>query len=146
MNGFSFDDPMLALITRFAACCEDPEVSEGAFLRHQCERIREYVKDVSEDQRQERALEWITRNAEDYRQKWHESVVAKEAAASRCADCPLQRRNKMTTCEIHQRWLELLNQYVVGGISSKSYVVDTLNLLRQHKERLKIRVSQGPSA
>ena len=51
MSVFSIDDPMLALIARFALCCEDPQVSEAAFLRQQCDQIREYVKDVSEDQR-----------------------------------------------------------------------------------------------
>jgi len=142
MSVFSIDDPMLALIARFALCCEDPQVSEAAFLRQQCDQIREYVKDVSEDQRQEQALEWIVRNAEDYRRKWHEKVVAQEAPASRCPDCPLERRNGAAACEIHERWLELLNQYVAGNISSKAYVVDTLNLLRQHKERLKRRVLQ----
>lgn len=142
MSVFSIDDPMLALITRFAACCDDPEMSEEAFLRHQCDQIREHVKDASGDQRQERALEWIMRNAEDYRRKWHENVVAQEAPASRCPDCPLQRCKEGTTCAIHERWLELLSQYVAGDISSKTYVVDTLNLLRQHKERLKTRVSQ----
>jgi len=67
---------MLALITRFAACCEDPTVSEEAFLRQQCDQIREYVTGVSEDQSQDRALQWIMDHAEDYRRKWHTNVVA----------------------------------------------------------------------
>ncbi len=146
MNVFSFDDPMLALITRFAACCEDPAVSEEAFLRQQCDQIREYVKGVSEDQRHERALEWITGHAEDYRRKWHTDVVAQQAPASRCLDCPLEGRGDASTCEIHERWLELLNQYVAGTISSKDYVLDNLNLLRRHKEELKKRVSQIAAA
>jgi hypothetical protein len=146
MNVFTFDDPMLALITRFAACCEDPTVSEEAFLQQQCDQIREYVKGVSEDQRQERALEWITGQAEDYRRKWHTNVVAQQAPLSRCPDCPFEGRGGPSTCEIHGRWLELLNQYVAGTISSKDYVLDNLNLLRLHKEQLKKRVSQIAAA
>ena len=134
---------MLALIARFAACCTDKAVSEEAFLRQQCDQIRAYVENVTEDQRQERALEWVMRNAEDYRRKWHQHVVTQEAPANRCPDCPLKRRNGETTCEIHERWLSLLSQYVAGTISSKTYVVDTLNLLRDHKERLRSRTLQN---
>jgi hypothetical protein len=134
---FSIDDPMLALIARFAACCTDREVSEEAFLRQQCEQIYEYVKNDPEDQRQERALEWVMHNAEAFRRKWHENAAAQAALASRCPDCPLERQDDATTCEIHERWLELLNRYVARDISSRAYVVDTLSLLRDQKERLK---------
>jgi len=137
---------MLALITRFAACCEDPTVSEEAFLRQQCDQIREYVTGVSEDQSQDRALQWIMDHAEDYRRKWHTNVVAQKAPLSRCPDCPLEGRGGASACEIHERWLELLNQYVAGTISSKDYVLDNLNLLRLHKEQLKKRVSQVAAA
>jgi hypothetical protein len=139
---FSIDDPMLALITRFAACCDDDAVSEEAFLLHQCEQIREHVKDVAEDQRQEQALEWIMRNAAEYRRKWHQNVVAQQAPASRCPDCPLEGGNGEAPCEIHERWLELLDGYLAGNISSRTYVVDTLDLLRDHKEQLRRRAVQ----
>jgi len=142
---FSIDDPMLALIARFAACCTDQKVSEEAFLRHQCEQICDHVKDYPEDQRQERALEWIMHNAEAFRRKWHEKAVAQEAPSSRCPDCPLEGQDDATTCEIHERWLDLLNRYVDRDISSRAYVVDTLSLLRDHKERLKKHAS-GASA
>jgi hypothetical protein len=145
MSDFSVDDPMLALIARFAACCTDKAVSEDAFLRQQCDQIRVYVENAPEDLRQERALEWIMRNAEDYRRKWHQHVVTQEAPTSRCPDCPLKTRSSETTCEIHERWLSLLTEYLAGTISSKTYVLDTLNLLAGYKERLIARAPQsGP--
>ena len=134
---------MLALIARFAACCTDEAVTEEAFQRQQCDQIRAYVESVPEDLRQQRALAWIVRNAEDYRRRWHEHIVAQEAPASRCPDCPLVRFRGETTCEIHGRWLSLLTDYVAGTISSKTYVFDTLDLLRDHKERLRSRISQS---
>ncbi len=33
MDGFHIDEPMLALIARFAACCNDLDVSDETFLR-----------------------------------------------------------------------------------------------------------------
>ena len=89
--GESFiDDPMLALIARFAGCCEELESSEEVFLRSQCDQIREYVESYPRDQRQKRALEWVTRNAEAYRRKWRQQLVTDIALTSRCLDCPLE--------------------------------------------------------
>lgn len=64
-------------------------------------------------------------------------LIAGEAVASRCPDCPLERRGDAETCEIHERWLEVLSLYVSGETSSRRYVEDSLGLLRRHKERLK---------
>lgn len=137
MSAFSLDDPTLALIARFAACCEDPAVSEDAFLRQQRDQIREYVESYPSEQRQERALEWIMRNAEVYRRKWHENVVVDQAPNSQCPDCPMERRQQAGTCEIHERWLGLLNDYVSRKVSSEAYVSESLDLLRLHKEKLR---------
>jgi hypothetical protein len=142
VTDFSIDDPMLALIARFAACCTDHRMSEETFLRHQYDQIRNFVGDAPEDQRQERALEWIVHNAEEYRRKWHRKVAAEAAPDSRCPDCPLEGQDDAKTCEIHERWLGLLNEYLAGAISSRAYVVDTLNLLRDHKAQLKSRAVQ----
>ena len=140
MTAFSIDDPMLALIARFAGCCNDMKVSEEDFLRRQCDQIRAYVESYPPDQRQQRALEWVTRNAEEYRRKWLRQVVTDEALLSRCADCPLERRARGETCEIHGRWLDLMKRYINGDITSDAYVNDTLDLLRRHKQSLRMSV------
>lgn len=145
MGGFLIDDPMLALIARFAGCCDELSPSEEVFLHSQCDQIRAYVERFPSGQRQERAMEWITRNAEDYRRKWRQKLVSEEATGNRCADCPLEQRDDLP-CEIHERWLALMNQYLAGETSSEAYVEDTLELLRRHKERLKqsvLRVANG---
>lgn len=137
MSRYVLDDPMLALIARFAGCCSNLEASEEAFLRDQCNRVREYVESYPGDQRQQRALEWITRNAEAYRRKWQQQLVSEQALASRCPDCPLESGDDASTCEIHELWLDLLRQYLNGETSSEDYVAETLKLLRLHKERLR---------
>jgi hypothetical protein len=77
------------------------------------------------------------RNAELYRRKWHENVVADQAPRSHCPDCPLERIQHAGTCEIHERWLGLLTDYVSRNVSSEAYVFESLDLLRQHKEKLR---------
>jgi len=146
MSGFPIDDPMLALIARFAGCCDDIEASEEAFLRNQCDRVRAYVESYPGDQRQQRALEWITRNAEEYRRKWQQQLVSEQALTSRCPDCPLERQGGASTCEIHDRWLALMNRYLGGETSSREYVEETLRLLGRHKERLRKSVRRVASA
>ena len=144
MSGCVIDDPMLALIARFAGCCENLHVSEETFLRRQLEQVRDYVARYPPDQRQARALEWITRNAEHYRRSWQKELVADEAPTSRCRDCPLERRRAgAIRCEIHGRWLGLLNRYMAGETSSREYVEDSLSLLRKHKERLRRSISRA---
>lgn len=147
MSGCVIDDPMLALIARFAGCCENLHVSEETFLRGQLEQIRAYVDRYPPDQRQARAMEWIARNAEYYRRSWQRELVADEAPTSRCPDCPLQRRKPgAIRCEIHGRWLRLLNRYVAGETSSREYVEDSLKLLRRHKERLRASITRARTA
>jgi hypothetical protein len=106
-------------------------------LRRQCDQIRAYVESYPPDQRQQRALEWVTRNAEDYRRKWLRQVVTDEASLSSCPDCPLERRVRGEICEIHGRWLDLMKRYINGDITSDAYVDDALELLRQHKQNLR---------
>jgi hypothetical protein len=146
MGQYVIDDPMLALIARFAGCCDDLETSEEAFLRDQCDRVREYVESYPGDQRQQRALEWITRNAEDYRRRWQQQLVSEQALVSRCPDCPLESGGDASTCEIHDRWLDLLNQYLNGETSSAEYVAETLRLLGLYKRRLRKSVRRVANA
>lgn len=142
MDGFFIDDPMLALIARFAGCCSDTKVSEEVFLREQVLQVRAYIESFPPDQNQERALEWISRNAEGYRRKWQRELMEGEALASRCHDCPLERQCDMMPCEIHDLWLTLLKGYAAGKVSSQEYVEETLTLLRRHKERLRKSLSR----
>ena len=145
MPAFAVDDPMLALIARFAGCCSILDVSEDAFLRQQLDEIRGYVGRFPQEQQQEQALEWIARNAERYRRSWKKNLIAGEASTSRCPDCPLERRGDAGTCEIHERWLDVLNLYVSEETSSRRYVEDSLVLLRRHKEKLKRSLSLANS-
>lgn len=143
VSGCVIDDPMLALIARFAGCCENLHVSEETFLGLQLQEIHAYVDRYPPDQRQVRAMEWIARNAEYYRRSWQKELVAGEAATSRCPDCPLERRKLgAMQCEIHGRWLGLLNRYITGETSSQEYVEDSLDLLREHKERLRTSIAR----
>lgn len=137
MPDFAIDDPMLALIARFAGCCSKLDVSEETFLRQQLDEIRRYVGSFPPEQTQERALEWVAGNAERYRDGWRKNLIASEASSNRCPDCPLEERSDGERCEIHDHWLEVLNLYVVGETSSRQYIEDSLGLLRRHKERLR---------
>lgn len=137
MHAYAVDDPTLALIARFAGCCSTLDISENAFLQQQLDEIRGYVGQFPQERQQEQALEWIARNAERYRRNWRKNLIAGEASSSRCPDCPIERRGGTETCEIHERWLEVLNLYVSEEISSRRYVEDSLDLLRRHKERLR---------
>jgi len=145
MPEFAIDDPMLALIARFAGCCDRLDVSEETFLRQQLDEIRGYVGRFPQDEKQERALEWIARNAEQYRSDWTSNLVADQASSSRCPDCPLESRGDGGYCEVHDGWLDVLKLYIVGETSSRQYVEDSLALLRRHKERLRRSLSLANS-
>lgn len=145
MGALAIDDPMLALIARFAGCCEGLDVSEEAFLRQQLGEIRGYIERYPEGEKQERAMDWIARNAERYRRNWQKRAVAAQASTSRCPDCPLDPRPGGARCEIHKRWLDVLNLYMSGETSSRQYVETSLDLLRGHKERLRKSLTQVTS-
>lgn len=134
----SIDDPMLALIMRFVGCNGEVRVSETEFLRLQAEAIRTYAGAFPKCERNERAVEWIAAHAEDYRERWSKCIQSIAAESSRCPDCPLVRRQGGAACEIHERWLAILDAYVHHRITSKDYVKTSLALLRKHKDRLKL--------
>jgi len=137
MPAFAVDDPMLALIARFAGCCSKLDVSEETFLHRQLDEIQRHVGSFPPEQQQEKAMEWIAGNAERYRDNWKKNLIASEASNNRCPDCPLEERGDAERCEIHGCWLEIFNLYVVGETSSRQYVEDSLDLLQRHKERLR---------
>lgn len=135
------DDPMLALITRFMGDTEDLEVSNTEFLRRQITAIEAYVGQFPHDERDARAMEWITAHSKMYRRQWQKNTVAQTLGETRCPDCPLKGGPRSSHCEIHGFWLKLLQHYIADEMSSQEYVESTLNLLDGYKNRLKV----GPS-
>ena len=131
------DDPTLALITRFVGDAQDMNLSDAEFLLQQIAAIEQYVVLFPDEERQERALEWIAAHARHYRQQWQKQAAVGVLAHARCPDCPLAGGDRTTPCAIHARWLELLRRYAAAEISSREYVEDSLKLLSRYKDRRK---------
>ena len=132
------DDPTLALITRFVGEAQNLNLSDAEFLLQQIAAIEQYVVLFPAEERQGRALEWIETHARHYRQQWQKQAAVGVLAHARCPDCPLDGGDRTTPCAIHGRWLELLRRYAATEISSREYVEDSLKLLSQYKDRLKV--------
>ncbi len=132
------DDPTLALITRFMGDAEQFDVSDADFLLRQIAAIECYVGKFPRDEREARALEWIAAHAQAYRRQWQKAVVAQTLTKARCPDCPLVGKHRSSYCEIHALWLKLLQQYVADEMSSQEYVENTLKLLGDYKNQLKV--------
>ena len=135
---FVVDDPMLALIVRFVAGDRDVDIRNDEFLQRQLKTILNYIGRFPEAEREARTLEWIQTNARRYRREWQRNAIASRLTDERCPDCPLIRDDEGSHCQIHERWLEILNEYANNAISSAQYVRDTLDLLEAHKARLKV--------
>ena len=135
---FIVDDPMLALIARFVCGGAQLHLSEGEFILDQIDTIQRYVAQFPTEQRNARAIEWIEKHAERYRQAWQKRAVYAQAVQTRCSDCPLAEGDLTAHCQIHHRWLDLLHRYMVGEVSSRRYVEDTLHLLTDYKTHLKV--------
>ena len=132
------DDPTLALITRFVGEAQNLDLSDAQFLLEQIAAIEQYVAPFPAEERQGRALEWIETHARRYRQQWQKQAAVGVLAQARCPDCPLDGGDRATPCAIHERWLELLRRYAATEMSSEEYVADSLKLLSQYKDRLKV--------
>ncbi len=132
------DDPMLALIARFVVAEDRLDVANEEFLKRQITAIEKHVSRFPDDEKGERALEWIAAHAGKYRQAWQKRVVSKQAPGQRCEDCPLGPNEDLSECEIHDSWVGLLKRYVNGQITSRRYVEDTLVLLKDNKARLSV--------
>jgi len=133
------DDPMLALIARFVVeDIDNPSISDEMYLQHQVAEIRSYIENAPGKQQQQLALEWIKEHAEQYRQQWQRRTFSKIVLDKRCADCPLIHDSSKSSCDIHSRWVVLLNEYIADEIGSDIYIEETLNLLNQNKTNLKI--------
>jgi hypothetical protein len=135
---FIIDDPMLALIARFGCSEGQLQLPEREFMRDQIATIQRYVAQFPAEQWNARALEWIEAHAERYRQAWQKKAVYVQAMQTRCPDCPLAEEGLTSHCQIHHRWLDLLNRYMAGEVSSRGYVENTLRLLSEYKTRLKV--------
>ncbi len=138
---YVLDDSMFALLLRFVGREQAVEFCDSEFLQKQLDAIHTHVEMFPPEERQPRALEWIERYSRKYRRRWERGVIHKEAIAERCPDCPMSDRGPSQNCQIHQRWLELLQQYVADEVDSKEYVARALALLARHKEDLKIKLS-----
>lgn len=132
------DDPTLALIARFVGDSSREPVADKEFFRRQVAAIEEYVERFPEAERESRALAWIEANAKQYRQQWQKQTAIVVLATVRCPDCPLSGGDERSPCAIHTHWLELLQRYATGDLSSHDYVKKSLALLAAHKDGLKV--------
>ena len=133
------DDPVLALIARFVVDdLDNLSISDEAFLKSQVETICSHINNAPEEQQQQLALAWIKEHAERYRQEWFRKSLTKSVSDKRCQDCPLQHGSGKQYCSIHSKWIILLNEYVTDKIDSEKYIEETLYILNQHKNDLKV--------
>jgi len=136
---FDLDDPLLALILRFVASNGQAPASNEAFLKQQVKSIRKYVAKFPAEEQSARAMEWVLQRAEKYRDDWQRRTVSSRTDYLRCEDCPLQNLGAAEHCEIHEQWRYLLSQFIAGKIDSANYVENNLEMLRRHKNELKLR-------
>lgn len=142
---FIVDDPMLALIMRFVSKGEALDISDQEFLQRQVVAIQEYVAQFPEEEKAQRAMEWIGTSAEQYRKEWQRNVATQQFSDKRCPDCPLVANASASHCEIHENWQRLLESYASNEITSSKYVENALRLLEEHKARLQIGGKQAAS-
>lgn len=137
------DDPLLALLVRFVGVDAGGDPMDQEFLRRQIAAIQAYVEQFPEDERNARAIQWITEHAQHYRRQWQLLAACEGLAKQRCPDCPLVRRDSDAPCAIHDHWLDLLRRYAHHEIDSPEYVERTLELLARYKARLRVRSRGG---
>jgi hypothetical protein len=140
----SIDDPLFALILRFAGFNQKVSLHNAEFFKKQLEEIKKHVDHYQPEEKSAHAIEWIEQYASRYRDAWNKEIITREVSAHRCPDCPLRGDDSHGQCEIHDRWIELLQQYVTGDIDSKEYIEDALDLLSEHKEDLTVKFSALP--
>ena len=138
---FTLDDPMLALIIRFVTNPNELSTSDEEFMKIQLETLRKHLAKFPEEDKRQRALEWINSHAESYRSNWHRQALSKQLNRKRCKDCPMQGYEN-THCVVHDRWLKLLNRYLADRITSERYVYEALQLLQQHKTELRVATAE----
>jgi len=133
------DDSLLALIARFVVDdIEKLSITDEKFLKHQVLEIKNHIEDVPREQQQKVILEWIHEHAEQYRKQWRHKAITQVLLHKRCSDCPLIDDSPSRNCAIHEQWSGLLKDYLAGKLDSEQYVVESLRLLEDHKQELKI--------
>jgi predicted metal-dependent hydrolase len=138
---YTIDDPMFSLILRFVGKNKEVTFCNHAFIQKQLKSIQKHIEKFPPEEQESRAIEWISKHAREYRKNWEITVMDNELSNQRCPDCPLSTDGTPGHCQIHEKWLELLHQYAADKINSKKYIEQTLKLLAQHKEDLKIKLS-----
>jgi len=139
---YIIDDPQLALLVRFLGVDAEGVAEDAEFVNRQIATIQAHIAQFPEEERTERAQEWIAVHAKRYRQHWQRLAVAETLARGRCPDCPLRDWSGNEHCEIHVHWLTLLRQYSTHAISSPEYIRRSLALIAAHKERLRLQVRE----
>lgn len=137
---YTIDDPMFSLIARFVGHYQTVTLCDHDFIQDQLKAIQTHVEKFPAEEKNSRAIEWIERYACEYREKWEKEVLDKKFSSHRCSDCPLTDTGSNEHCQIHQQWLELLQNYSADKINAKTYVEKNLKLLVQHKHELKMEI------
>ncbi|MEH6472968.1 MAG: hypothetical protein V7752_17145 [Halopseudomonas sp.] len=132
------DDPLLALIVRFVVNNDEIEANDEEFCQCQIRTLNAYVSGFPVAQQEVKALEWIEQHAEVYRRQWQKRVVQHRAPDRQCHDCPLNLDGQTEHCSVHGEWLSLLSLYSKEKLTSTEYVRNTLQLLQNHKQELKV--------
>ena len=138
---YTIDDPMFALFLRFVGRNQQITFCNHDFIQKQLKAIQAHIERFPPEEQALRAIEWIEKYAREYREKWEREIIDKNFSSQRCPDCPLYEINILEYCQIHEQWLELLQQYAADEINAKIYVENTLKLLAQNKEDLKMKQS-----
>ena len=138
---YTIDDPMFALILRFVGYNQEITFHDQGFIQKELKTIQEHIKKYPSEEQGSRAIEWIEKYAREYRKRWEEEIIDKELSSQICSDCPLSDINDSEHCQIHEQWMTLLQQYAADEIDSKKYIENTLKLITQHKEDLKVKLS-----
>jgi hypothetical protein len=139
---YTINDSMLALILRFVGRGQGLTFCDDEFIEKQLDAIQAHINTFPWEERQQRAIEWIEKNAAEYRKTWEKDIIDNAFSGERCPDCPLAETDNNEHCQVHDEWLKLLEQYAADRINSKQYVKDGLALLARHKDNLRIKVNE----
>lgn len=133
------DDPLLALILRFVVAEADSDLPHEACMRLQVTLIQEHIAAFPPEDREAHAIEWVEQHARRFRKDCRGKLIAAALAdEAKCRDCPLLETAGGSPCIIHKRWAALIHAYVDKQLSSAEYVRNSLALLQNHKDQLKV--------
>ena len=133
------DDPLLALILRFVVQQANSHLPDEACMRLQVALIEKHIAGFPVAERELRAIEWVERCAWEFREECRGKLVAKALGdGSQCSDCPLIGSAGGGPCSVHERWAAPLYEYLGDGLSPAGYVKESLGLLQENKNRLRV--------